>query len=98
MLKLIANGFSTHKAAETPDDCQDAWDINEGTARYAVADGATRSLFPKQWAELLVNRFCEKNVLSLGRGELARVDNTSPRGLVKAGNCHCSGDEEVYLH
>lgn len=68
MLKLIANGFSTHKAAETPDDCQDAWDMNEGTARYAVADGATRSLFPKQWAELLVNRFCEKNGLSLEEG------------------------------
>lgn len=65
MLKLIANGFSTHKAAETPDDCQDAWALNKSTARYAVADGATRSLFPKQWAELLVNRFCQKNVLSL---------------------------------
>lgn len=68
MLKLKANGFKTHKAAETPDDCQDAWNMNEGTARYAVADGATRSLFPKQWAELLVNRFCEKNVLSLEEG------------------------------
>ena len=68
MLKLIANGFSTHKAAETPDDCQDAWDMNEGIARYAVADGATRSLFPKQWAKLLVNRFCQKNVLSLEKG------------------------------
>ena len=68
MLKLIANGFSTHKAAETPDDCQDALAMNEGTARYAVADGATRSLFPKQWAELLVNRFCQKNALSLEEG------------------------------
>ena len=68
MLKLRAHGFSTHKAAETPDDCQDAWDMNEGIARYAVADGATRSLFPKQWAELLVNRFCEKNGLSLEEG------------------------------
>lgn len=68
MIKLIANGFSTHKAAETPDDCQDAWDMNNDTARYAVADGATRSLFPKQWAKLLVNRFCKKNVLSLEKG------------------------------
>lgn len=68
MLKLIANGFSTHKAAETPDDCQDAWALNKSTARYAVADGATRSLFPKQWAELLVNRFCKKNRLSLEKG------------------------------
>ena len=68
MLKLSANGFSTHKAAETPDDCQDAWALNKSTARYAVADGATRSLFPKQWAELLVNRFCKKNRLSLEKG------------------------------
>ena len=65
MLKLRAHGFSTHKAAETPDDCQDAWAIDTGIARYAVADGATRSLFPKQWAELLVNRFCQKNGMSL---------------------------------
>ena len=68
MLKLNAKGFSTHKAAETPDDCQDALAMNECTARYAVADGATRSLFPKQWAKLLVKCFCEKNVLSLEKG------------------------------
>ncbi len=68
MLKLSTKGFSTHKAAETPDDCQDAWAMNKGAARYAVADGATRSLFPKQWAKLLVNHFCQKDMLSLDEG------------------------------
>ena len=49
----------TQKKAETLDDCQDAWHQNEKIARFAVADGATRSFFPKEWAELLVEHFCE---------------------------------------
>ena len=31
-------------------------------ARFAVADGATRSFFPKEWAELLVEHFCEESI------------------------------------
>ena len=49
----------TQKKAETLDDCQDTWHQNEKIARFAVADGATRSFFPKEWAELLVEHFCE---------------------------------------
>ncbi|MDE0085254.1 MAG: hypothetical protein OXU23_06050 [Candidatus Poribacteria bacterium] len=59
MLTLIVHPFITHKKAESPDDCQDAFNVNEDKCRYAIADGATRSFFPKWWAELLVQHFCD---------------------------------------
>lgn len=61
MLTLKVSSFITHKKAESLDDCQDAIKVNEDTSRYAVADGATRSFFPKWWAELLVEHFCRKS-------------------------------------
>ncbi len=59
MLNLKHRPFITYKELESSDDCQDAYAINEEHSRYAVADGATRSFFPKWWAELLVRHFCE---------------------------------------
>ena len=59
MITLKVVSFITHKKAESLDDCQDAIKVDEEHSRYAVADGATRSFFPKQWAELLVEHFCE---------------------------------------
>ena len=59
MMNLTVYPFITHKKAESPDDCQDAFGVNEENSRYAVADGATLSFFPKRWAELLVRHFCE---------------------------------------
>ena len=65
MLKLVAKPFHTQKAAESLDDCQDAWDLSDEKTRYAIADGVTRSFFPKDWADLLVKRFCESADFSL---------------------------------
>ena len=64
MMKLIVNSFSTHKEAEIPDDCQDACAQNDEKGRYAIADGATRSFYPKEWAVLLVEHFCYSTDLS----------------------------------
>lgn len=58
-MNLIIYPFKTHKKAENPDDCQDALKVNKEHSRYAVADGATLSFFPKCWATLLVRHFCE---------------------------------------
>ena len=58
MITIKVFPFITHKKAESSDDCQDAIKVNEDISRYAVADGATRSFFPKWWAELLVEYFC----------------------------------------
>ena len=65
MIKLTARSFIAPKKGETAADCQDAWDQNASVGRYAVADGATLSFFPKQWAELLVKRFCYSEGLPL---------------------------------
>ena len=71
MITLTTRSFVTHKKAESLDDCQDASAVNENTARYAIADGATRSFFPKWWAELLVRHFCETETLSLDKANWA---------------------------
>ena len=65
MLKLTTKSFRTHKEAESLDDCQDACDQNDEIGRYAVADGATRSFFPKEWATLLVEHFCDSTYFTL---------------------------------
>ena len=65
MMNLTIYPFITHKKAESLDDCQDALEVNKEHSRYAVADGATRSFFPKCWAELLVKHFCERSDLFL---------------------------------
>ena len=65
MIILKVTSFITHKKTESLEDCQDAIKVNQEHSRYAVADGATRSFFSKQWAELLVDHFCEMPDLSL---------------------------------
>ncbi len=64
MIRLTASSFIIHKKAESPDDCQDACAQNDEKGCYAIADGATRSFFPKEWATLLVEHFCESADLS----------------------------------
>ena len=59
MMNLTIYRFKIHKKEESFDDYQDASKVNKEHSRYAVADGATRSFFPKFWAELLVEHFCE---------------------------------------
>ena len=65
MIKLTTSSFTTYKEAESPDDCQDAYCWDGEKACYAIADGATRSFFPREWATLLVEYFCENPDLSL---------------------------------
>lgn len=65
MIKLTVSHFITHKKAESPDDCQDAAELDDEQGRYAVADGVTLSFFPKKWATLLVKHFCESPDLPL---------------------------------
>ena len=65
MIRLTASSFIIHKKAESPDDCQDACARNDEKGRYAIADGATRSFFPKEWATLIVKHFCGDLDLSL---------------------------------
>lgn len=65
MIKLRPRQFIRHKKGDNPSDCQDVVKISEDETRHAIADGATRSFFPKTWAEILVKAFCEETTLSL---------------------------------
>ena len=67
MIRLAANSFVTHKEAETSEDCQDAHAHNDRKGHYAIADGVTHSFFPKEWAALLVEHFCENTDFSLAK-------------------------------
>ena len=67
MIRLATSSFITHKEAETPEDCQDAYAQNDEKGRYAIADGVTRSFFPQEWATLLVKHFCESADWSLAK-------------------------------
>lgn len=64
MIRLAASSFIIHKEAESLEDCQDACAQHDEKRRYAVADGVTHSFFPKEWAALLVEHFCENTDLS----------------------------------
>ena len=64
MIRLTASSFIIHKEAENSADCQDAYDQNDEKGYYAIADGVTHSFFPKEWATLLVEHFCENADLS----------------------------------
>lgn len=69
MINLTVKSFIAPKKGETAADCQDAKDQNESIGRYAVADGATLSFFPRQWADLLVKRFCYQEEFPLSLEE-----------------------------
>lgn len=57
-IKLHDKSFRASKEAESIDGCQDAYCINTKANRYAIADGATRSFYPAEWARLIVEHFC----------------------------------------
>ena len=83
MIRLTANSFIIQKEAENPADCQDACDQNDEKGRYAIADGVTRSFFPKEWATLLVEHFCESMLIyAFSEKGLARLDRSHPAKVV----------------
>lgn len=49
------------KMNESPFDCQDACSHNTELNRYAVADGVANSFYPREWAKMLVDYFCNEN-------------------------------------
>ena len=57
-LKIKSKAFRINKKGENIDDCQDSFAYNSESNRYAISDGASRSFFPYQWANCLVEYFC----------------------------------------
>ncbi len=61
----IALNYIVSKSSGTPQDCQDAFDINVRQGLFAIADGVTRSFFPSEWSSLLVKHFCQVDLEEL---------------------------------
>jgi len=52
-------GFTLPKIKENPEDIQDAFSFSADRTVVAIADGTSTSLYPRQWADILVNKFCD---------------------------------------
>ena len=55
-------GYITHKLAEKDSDCQDYFRINSERKRVAISDGISQSIFPSEWAQLLVKFYVDNDV------------------------------------
>lgn len=53
--------FTLPKVGEYETDIQDAFDYSSDRTLVAIADGASTSLWPREWANLLVEHFCHHN-------------------------------------
>lgn len=53
--------FTMPKIREQEADNQDAYFCSKDGSMVAIADGASTSLFPKEWANLLVEDFCNQH-------------------------------------
>ncbi|MCY2987327.1 MAG: protein phosphatase 2C domain-containing protein [Planctomycetota bacterium] len=49
--------FGLPRHGNTPAECEDTWAADQAGHRFAVADGATGSVFARDWARLLVDHF-----------------------------------------
>jgi len=49
--------FWLQKQGDAPDECEDAYAVDSILGRFAVADGATESVFAKFWADRLTYHF-----------------------------------------
>lgn len=60
---MIVNvrGYVTSKDAEAYKDCADHYAYNLQLHRFAIADGVTRSFFPKLWSKILVDQAVEQD-------------------------------------
>lgn len=53
--------FTLPKVGEHETDIQDAFDYSSDRSIVAIADGASTSLWPREWANILVEHFCRDN-------------------------------------
>lgn len=67
-------GYITSKDAEAYKDCADHYACNLQLHRFAIADGVTRSFFPKLWSKILVDQAVEQDCDADGALENCRKE------------------------
>lgn len=53
--------FSISKIGEDEKNIQDSFARSDDSNLAAIADGASSSLFPKEWADIIVQKFCSSS-------------------------------------
>jgi hypothetical protein len=62
-MDLTYRSFNLAKSGNLADESEDACCIDLGKKRFALADGATQSSFPRVWAQILTTGFVEEPVV-----------------------------------
>ena len=58
-MKISIKGYITSKDSELFYDCADRYAYNKSQNKFAIADGVSKSFFPKIWADVLVNKWVD---------------------------------------
>ena len=59
-MQALATAWWAPKSGHAATEYEDAYAVEPGALRFAVADGASETSFARQWAELLVDRFVQE--------------------------------------
>jgi hypothetical protein len=74
---IVARAYKVQKSGNTVDEYEDASNYQEFPDRAvfhaAVADGATETSFSREWAQLLVNAYCDGRFESGYHNEIAKL-------------------------
>ena len=60
---MEVRSFNFSKVGNRPEETEDAFGINIGLSKFAIADGASDSIFSGQWAASLANNFVNDKIL-----------------------------------
>ena len=82
-IKPVVTTLQVSKLGNTDDQNEDAFAVNKERCRYAVADGATESLYSREWAQILVKHFVQHggeiaSFLEVARQEWAGLEKPVP--------------------
>src|SRR3954451_2851633 len=65
---LHSRAFAVPKGGHAADECEDALACNNPAGRFAVADGASESIYAGEWARLLCEAFVADAAAGDGNG------------------------------
>lgn len=63
-MELVCDAFSIPKYGCSEEEYEDAYKFNEQAKLFAIADGATEASFSKEWANLVVDAYVNKEFVS----------------------------------
>src|SRR5262245_26964629 len=83
MLSLVVRAMWVPRAGNSGDEWEDAFECNNPAGRFAVADGASESIYAGEWARLLCEAFVADSSLGDGIGPWLGVAQKKWRAHVR---------------